>query len=610
LFCQPGYAGSQPILPDGNTELRFRAFLPAGFILTVIFIVYRFLGEAPSVTADKVVQLVLLVPATACFALYVAGRTKKDLIEWILGAVLKPSTARFLGLLLFILALFSTYMAYGPLEGIPKGTDEAAYCFQSRVYASGHLAAPVPDVENPEASFPFRHFVFRNDMWFIVYTPFHSILMAPFSAAGAAPLLGPVEGLLSLLGIFLLIRLWTGETIARVSVILLLLSPFFLFMTSTFMAHNTNLMLVTWCLYCLSRRAKGAAVTWGFAGGFLIGLAFATKPYPILVWLFFIPFAVITCFREKWASILLPAAAAAAIPFTLFLLANSYYTGNPLLTGYDLVRGGKMIGFGPDMAWFPVYGDHAHTPLRGLYNVVRQIASGSSILFGWPFLSLLPFVAALRLARKHSRILLLYLPVVLIMLLMFLHYYPAIDYGPRHYFTFLPVIILLSTLGLREIVRFARRKWGRRGSNAVAVSVACLFLTNLFLYIPEGIELRAGPWHTIDREPAEAVLGVVETPAIVFMQAGELGYPHICSGINFNSPFLDGEIIYCAHQTPEEDTLFMQAYSGRHPYLYWFDGNSFHVEPWTRNLSEILEPTREMEYHTYLHQPPAVETDQ
>ncbi len=557
----------------------------------------------PSGPSDKIVQLFLLIPAAFCFALYAAGRSGKDLVRLTLRKIMKLSTARFIGILLVILAVFSIWMAYGPFEGIPKGGDEAAYYFQSKIYAAGHLAAPVPNVDNPMAYFPFRHFVFRNNMWFIVYTPFHSLLMAPFTAAGAAPLLGPLEGLLSLLGIFLLIRLWTGETMGRISVILLLLSPFFLFMTTTFMAHNTNLMLVTWSLYMISRRAEGASVAFSLAGGFLIGLAFATKPYPVLVWLFFIPLAVIVGCRDRWFRILAPAAAAAAIPFVLFLLSNNYYTGNPLHAGYDLVRGGKLIGFGPDKAWFPEYGDYAHTPLRGLFNVVRQIGTGSTILFGWPFLSLFPMLLALRRARKDRRVLLLFVPLLLIMLLMFLHYCPAIDYGPRHYFTFLPVILLLSAVGLREAVKYARRKKGIEGSNTVAVFSFSLFLITLFVYMPEGIERRSGPWQAIDSQPRIIAAGSVETPSIVFMQAGQRSYPNICSGMNFNSPFLDNEIIYCAHQTPGEDILFMQAYPGRNSYLYWFDGNSLHIEPWTQYLSEAIKPTRDMEYNAYLHMP-------
>ncbi len=579
-------------------------------LLTTAFAVYRYTGVLPQGPMDKAVQFFLLIPASILFALYIAGRTDRDLLQMLKNGITKISEFKFLSLLLIVLMIFSIWMVYGPSEGIPKGGDEAAYYFQSKIYASGHLAAPEPVVDDPEAYFPFRHFIFKNNLWFIVYTPFHSLLMAPFTAAGIAPLLGPLEGLLSLLGIFLLLKIWTGEVIARTGSILLLLSPFFLFMTTTFMAHNTNLMLITWSLYLISRRVRGGSISYSFGSGFLLGLAFITKPYPVLVWLIFIPVAVIVGCRNRRLQILVPAAVAALIPFSLFLLSNNYYTGNPLYTGYELVRGGKMIGFGPEKAWFPEYGDYAHTPLRGVFNVARQIGVGSTILFGWPFLSLAPLLAAIAKLRKDRRILWLGVPLVLIMTLMWLHYCPAIDYGPRHYFTFLPVIILLSAMGLKEVAVYSRRIKGIYGSNVVIVFLACLFSITLLVYIPSGVRLRSGPWQTIDSKPWTIASNAVDVPAIVFMQAGQYGYPNICSGMNYNSPFLDNDIIFCAHQTSAEDTLFMQVYRGRSAYLYWYDGECFHIEPWTQNLSDSIEPTRTMEYFTCLHMPDSTDNTQ
>jgi hypothetical protein len=580
----------------------------SGTILLSIFILYRIFGPALSGPADKAVQLLLLVPAALFFALYISSRCSLDISKRIANGLVRIPRSVFLGSALLILAVFSIWMAYGPFQGIPKGADEAAYYFQSKIFASGNLAAPVPAVDEPMAHFPFRHFIFHQNRWFIVYTPFHAILMAPLTGAGVAPLLGPLEGLLSLLGLYLLIRLWAGEFMARVSVILIMLSPFFLFMTTTFMAHNTNLMLVTWSLYMISRKAKGAGAGFSVAGGLLIGLAFATKPYPVIAWMIFITLAVVVNCRGRWFSILAPAAAAAAVPFFLFLAANSYYTGDPLRTGYDMVRGGKLIGFGPEKAWFPEYGDYAHTPLRGLMNLIRQIGVGSTIFLGWPFLSLVPILLSIRASLRERRIVWLYLPIMLIMILMWLHYCPAIDYGPRHYFTLMPIAILLSAIGLREAVRIGRDRSGVSGSNFVTSLILGFFLITVLVYIPDGIALRSGPWQTIDRMPDEVCSGNVNTPAIVFMQAGEHGYPHFCSGMNFNSPLLDSDIIYCAHQTTPEDEEFMEAYSGRNCYLYWFDGDNFHLEEWTIELSDIIEPTREMEYYTYLHVPDTMET--
>lgn len=576
--------------------------------MVALFAAGRISGLTAPGTIDSLVQLLLLVPASICFGIWTAGRLKFDLAKRFMDLLKGIPSGTFLAVALVILAAFCVFTAYGPLQGIPRGPDEAAYFFQSKIFAAGRLAAPAPELSSPSALFPFRHFVFDQGRWFIVYTPLHALLMAPFTAAGAAPLLGPLEGLASLLGIYLLARLWAGEALARITLILTLLSPFFLFMSSTFMAHNTNLMLITWSLYMFSRSCRGGGKPFSLAGGFLIGLAFMTKPYPVLVWLAYVPLAVFSVRRSEWKSVLLPGLAAAAVPMAAFLLANEYYTGSPFDTGYDMVRGGKLIGFGPRMAWFPVYGDLAHTPARGLLNLARQIGSGSRMLLGWPFLSLVPMLFALRRAREDRRVLWLYLPPFMIMVLMWLHYYPAVDYGPRHYFTLMPLLAFLSALGLSEAVRMGRERKGIRGSNMVTATVGCLVLMNIAISIPDGISERAGIWHTIDDMPRRVCRGRVQTPAVVFMQAGELGYPNICSGINFDSPFLDGEVIYCAHQTTAEDLEFMETCPERNAYIYWLDDHGFNVREWTPGLSGEIEPSREMEYRTYLHLPDTTET--
>lgn len=573
--------------------------LAAGLLLVVSFVVYRFGGLSAQGPLDKVVQLVLLVPSVFFLSWFGSGKFKGDLASRILTKFDRIPVKRFLAVLVLFLLLFTIWMAYGPLEGIPKGGDEAAYFFQSRIYAGGELAAPAPDVSDPRAFFPYRHFLFRDGRWFIMYTPFHSVVMAPFSAVGIAPLLGPLEGLVSLIGMFLLIRLWAGERVARISTVLLLFSPFFLFMSGSFMAHNTNLMLITWSLYLISRRAMGGGLTFGLVGGFLLGLAVCTKPYPVIAWSIFLLVAILAGRRGNWRRILFPVAAGALLPVGLLLAANLYYTGNPLRTAYDLARGGSLLGFGPDKAWYPVYGDYAHTPLRGLMNLAQQIGTGSTILFGWPLISLLPALLALRAIRADRRVLWLFLPIVLFVPLMIIHYSPSIDYGPRHYYTFLPLIMLLSAIGLREGVRMSRSRWGTRGGSVAAMVTAGLFMITLLVYLPGGISLRSGPWQAIDREPARLADSLVIPPAIVFMQAGEHGYPNIMSGVNFDSPWLDGDVIFCAHQTVLEDREFMLAYTGRNAYLFWFDGASSHIDMWSEGRAEQILPTRDMEYHPF-----------
>jgi len=569
---------------------RPAAALTTGLLLVAAFAAYRILGPASEGPVDKVAQFLLLVPAVLLVAWALSDRFRTDLARTVLRRIGRPSTPVFLGALAIPLLAFSLWMAYGPLEGIPKGSDEVAYFFQSKIYAAGHLSAPEPAVDNPTDFFPLRHFVFDGSRWFGMYTPVHSLLMAPFTAAGAAPLLGPLESILSLVGIFLLIRLWAGETTARISALLLVLSPFFLLMAGTHMAHNSNLLLVTWSLYSLSRMVLDGRERWGLAAGFLLGCALATKPYPIVPWSLFVAAALIAHYRRRSWRKLAVLAAGSLLPVAFFLYTNWYSSGSPFITAYTVARGTGLLGFGPVPSLATIYGMPVHTPLKGLYNVFLQIAVGATILYGWPLVSGIPMLVSLRAARRDRRILWLMALPVLLALFISLHFAASVDYGPRHYFEAFPLFLLLTAVGLREILTLARRRWGDRGGSFVVLCVAGLFSLSMTLYMPPAIAFRSGPWSDIDDVPWEMAVRLAEPPAVVFMEAAEGGYPNLMSGLNHDSPWLDGDYVFCAHLTREEDLAFMEAYPGRTAYLFWFDGTECRLAPWTPALADSLTP--------------------
>jgi hypothetical protein len=554
------------------------------------------LPETGSGPASKVLALLTLVPAVLILAVVLSGAFgRRDLAaEW-KSLLEKPSPAVFVGSVCTFVLVFSAWMAVGPLGGIPRGGDETAYLFQSRIYARGALSAPEPPVSDPRRFFPFRHFIFDDGRWFTMYTPLHSVLMAPFTAAGQDSLLGPAEGALSILGSWLLLRRLAGNGTARLSVLLMALSPFFLFMSATRMAHNTSLLLVVWACWAILHGVQRDRPAVTAIGGLLLGLAVNAKPYPDLAWW---PFALaaIACFggQGRWKH--LAAAVAGGLPAAALLLAtNWYYTGDPLTAAYNMARGDSLVGFGPDKAWYPVYGDHAHTPARGLMNVARQAGVGSVMLFGWPLISLVPAFSAIRSAGRDRRVLWLFALLLVFALLLSLHYSPSVDYGPRHYFSLMAVAALLSAAGLGEITSILRTRFGPRGGSITALSVAGLFLCSAVFYVPGEIAERSGPWMAIDDLPMKlAEDGGATVPALVFMQASEHGYPNILSGLNYDSPFLDSPYLFCAHQEAREDLEFLAVQPGRNAYLLWFDGTGGHLEPWTGERASALIPSREL----------------
>ncbi|MBN2608982.1 MAG: hypothetical protein JXA64_07700 [Candidatus Fermentibacteraceae bacterium] len=195
-----------------------------GSILIIAYIAYAFSGIRTEGPGDKIIQLLVLVPAVVCISWALSGRIMRNLAAAALRRLDGWRTVPFLVTLSLVLFLFTLWMAYFPLEGTAKGGDESATLFQARIFARGELAAPAPPVPDPEVYFSSRHLVIHDGRWFGQYTPTHSLLLAPFVRVGLSPLLGPVEGVLSLIGIFLLVRIWKGERSARLVSLLLLLS--------------------------------------------------------------------------------------------------------------------------------------------------------------------------------------------------------------------------------------------------------------------------------------------------------------------------------------------------------------------------------------------------
>ncbi|MCD4706924.1 MAG: glycosyltransferase family 39 protein [Candidatus Sabulitectum sp.] len=557
-------------------------------VLFTGFAVYANSGFRLQGPADKAVQFLILLPAVLAFALWGARTFKIDPVKKVLSGAGNVSTGAFVATVLLFVLLFTLFMATGPLEGIPKGGDEAAYLFQSRIFAAGETAAPIPEVDCPRDLFPFRHFIFREGQWFVMYTPMHSLLMAPFTAVSLSFLMGPLESIIALLGAFLLMRRLAGEKTARLGTVVMALSPYFLFMSSSHMAHNTSLLFVTWALYFLVRGIQEKSLLNQLFCGFLLGLALNTKPYPIMPWSITITLVLFVKLRRDAIPVLLRIAAGALLPVGFFLISNNHYSGNPLSPAYNLARGGGLMGFGENRAWFPEYGDHAHTPFRGLLNVLKQAGAGSTILLGWPFLSLIPACAILLDRKLRKRTWPLYTAILMIVPFMFIHYCSAIDYGPRHYYTALPAFVLLTAAGFSVLVK----KWGKRASLTIA---GLYVVSTLMVYIPDGIRLRSRPWQTVDSVPVELARREVAPPAVVFMEASEHGYPNIMSGLLATDPFLNGEIIFCAHQTAGEDMEHLRGiFNGRNGYLFYMEGRTGFVEQWTEELANRLVPERDM----------------
>jgi 4-amino-4-deoxy-L-arabinose transferase-like glycosyltransferase len=293
-------------------------------------------------------------------------------------------TAALLGLLALLLVAAST-LAFARR---PLLVDAVIQLFQAEIFASGRLTAPAP--AEPEF-FVTQHMVLDGERWYSQYPPGHAALLALGALLGAAWV---VPALLSLAAAFLLHRFAArayDEPTARVTLVLLLLAPFFWFMGASFMNHVSSLAGVAAFLYAFARWEDEGRTALAAVAGAALGLAFLSRPVETLA--IGAVFAGVAAGRaarsRRWLPLAVGGAAFLAVA-SLYLAFNAATTGHPLRPGYiELWGSAHGLGF-HESPW-----GERHTPAAGLLNQILDLSLLNVFLFEWPIPALLPLGLAL-----------------------------------------------------------------------------------------------------------------------------------------------------------------------------------------------------------------------
>jgi 4-amino-4-deoxy-L-arabinose transferase-like glycosyltransferase len=363
-------------------------------------------------------------------------------------------------------------MGFLRLDAIPHAMDEITQVFQARIFASGRLwaqAPPLPDL--------ISHFsVLAHDgKWHAAAPPGHALVMSPFVAAGIPWLYPPVLAALAFLAITALIDRIDGRRTALLAGLLLLTSPWFWSMGSTYMSHLPAALWLACFLACLVRARSGSARA-AAGAGLALGAAVATRPSDALflsapfgvLWLLD---AVPAAGRRGW---LLRSAALALglLPGLAVLLGiNTLVHGGPFVFGHDLLFEGRYrFGFGakpPGILLDPL-ATPVHTFAEGLANLRGLLADLQTALFGIgvPSLALVAAGAARSMARlvpdraskssrapsaRESRDRFGAAAVIALALYLGAYVLSPLDmtmFGPRYAFAALPLFVLLGARGL------------------------------------------------------------------------------------------------------------------------------------------------------------------
>ncbi|HKD77864.1 MAG TPA: hypothetical protein VKB76_20325, partial [Ktedonobacterales bacterium] len=149
-----------------------------------------------------------------------------------------------------------TVIALVQYHAEPHIYDASAYLWGAKVYASGHLTAPVPAAAD---RFPGPFMVQRNGQRFTQYMPGTSGTLAIGVLLGVPWLVEPVLGTLALLGIGLIAAHYFDRRVATVAVLLGALSPFYSYLAASYMSHAIALFYLVWGWYLLLRFVHGGS---------------------------------------------------------------------------------------------------------------------------------------------------------------------------------------------------------------------------------------------------------------------------------------------------------------------------------------------------------------
>ncbi len=431
-------------------------------------------------------------------------------------------------LLVFASFLLSAIVSQCPFERLPHLEDEVAYLFQAKILAGGHLTIESPQ---PHSSYWQPFVLDQEGRRFGKYAPGWPLLLAVGVLFGQPWL---INACLAALTVALTYRLgcdvFDAET-GLVAALLLAVSPMFLLLSGSLMAHMAATCWVVLLMWALRQTLVRRQTRWTVLGGVALGMLFNTRPLTTAG--IALPFLLVTggiILRGAWrlasradnwrylgqitrtggvarrivrsgivlwwrgqaqrvglAAALLLTAGAVSLLTPLY---NHAATGDPGANLYTLVWAYDTIGFGPE------HGRSGHTPEKALRNMQRDLALWSSDLFGWQMdaalhtrlvestgwwlgqgLSWLLIPLGLAVGRRKPWSWLLLGTFLGLVGVHLLYWIGAQVYSARYYAEAVPALALLSAVGITA----AARRFNRL---SVVIILSVAFIASLYAYTP------------------------------------------------------------------------------------------------------------------------------
>jgi len=381
--------------------------------------------------------------------------------------------------------LFAAFLALVVYERSPHVPDEVAYLFHARYLAAGHLWLEPPPVP---AAFDVDLMLLDQGKWYSP-TPLGWPLVLAIGAFLRVPwLVNPLLGGATVLVVYSLLRELASRRTARIGIVLLAVSPWFVFLNMSFMTHPLTLFAACVAALGVARSRRTGSVLACVVAGLAIGLAALVRPFDGLL---------LAVLLGLWsiglggARLRIPAITALVVATAIGGLAALPY--NQALTGVasrfpiqryvDVVYGsGKNdMGFGPDkgLGWGGLDPWPGHSIGEAIVTAQFNLFSVNAELFGWCAGSLvLVWFWLLRAKWSRTDRAMACFAAAIVVSSLFYWFNGGPDFGARYWHLILVPMIWLTIAGLRELEARSTRAAG------VRMGVSLLVLVGVLTWIP------------------------------------------------------------------------------------------------------------------------------
>jgi hypothetical protein len=464
----------------------------------------------------------------------------------------------------FVLAALFSYFSY---ERHPHIPDEVAYLYHAHFLAAGKLTMPLPPVPQ---TFEVYLMYFREHVWYPSPPPGWPAVLAIGVLFGVPWLVNPILAGLNVLMTYLLLREFYSRRTARLALLLLGISPWYLFLGMSFMTHIFTLTCGLLAAVGVAWARRTGWVGWAWVGGLGLGMLAIIRPLEAFVVAGLLGlWAIGLGGRRLKLSALIGLGLATTLSGAVVLPYNWALTGNPAkfpimaYTDEHFGPNANAMGFGPDrgMNW-PIDPYPGHSPLDALINANLNTFSINIELFGWSIGSLLPISLIILAGRlRRSDYLMLTLIAGIFIAHLFYYFSGGPDFGARYWFLMIIPCMALAARGIQYLGQKleAGSLSSPQGHTRLLAVVLCLCLLTGVNYLP---------WRAIDKyhhylnmRPDVRTLAQVYGfgKSLVFIRGAE--HPDYASATAYNpvDVYADGPV-YVRDCAPEVGARLLAAY--------------------------------------------------